>query len=239
MEEIKTRLTNGAIATRLVAAIYAKMSIRQIMFLREKNILLPTANDFLDWHNLRYECFDDVLMLTDTPAARIIFDAESAPIQEYSDHDVEVIEALDILSKDELDKVEEFIYFFYPAIQWESKVVNASPTERFLAYLDSRKREGTNRETKEQFFREGHTSQEAIDEFLRFKSLGPRGKFRTDPLVDIARGLGISIHWLFGMKSPLFCKELQAERIFDLYTLMPKSRQDILCKILQHLQMKE
>lgn len=74
-------------------------------------------------------------------------------------------------------------------------------------------------------------SDELLPELQRFNR-GHRSfnfAFSADVLPDMATYVGVSLHWIFDFKAPLFCLYQTGDLIFDYYTLMqPEEQQEFI-----------
>lgn len=73
-----------------------------------------------------------------------------------------------------------------------------------------------------------------VPELLRFKNshYTPLFTFHCKYWVDLATFAGVSLHWLFYLKSPLFCTTQLGDEVFDYYTLMQPSQQEQFIKLI-------
>lgn len=62
--------------------------------------------------------------------------------------------------------------------------------------------------------------------------------FNSEASIAWATFLGVSVHWIYHLKKPLYCTSELAEQIFDCYTLMSKEQQDMFVMLLKEILSK-
>lgn len=233
-EQKKTRLTSGPVADRILQSIYDTLPIPRIIELKNGPLAFNQDGQLLDWYNLCYEHLDDYAELTHSSMAYYILGCTEPVIPELTDYDDEVISRLNSLDEPTLAQVKDFVYRYHPAISW-AETEHTDPTVRLKDYLDSRKSPFSKRERNAAFLRPGYASEELKKEVLRIRRMSSLGRFGTDTFPELATGCGISIHWLLGVKKPIYCENEQAEALYDLFTLLPPAKQAFTMKYLREL----
>lgn len=224
-----TRISHGGIANRLVASLAGRLTNKEYVQVLQSDKMFSRAKDFIDWYNLSYEVLSLVFSYPAINIHYVLFGTEEHSIQNYTPYDKDMIDIFNSLSGLGLHLTEDLIYSLCPGIKWENTVQDSDPTQRLLQYLSSRSRPGFYRELPSGYIKpDFEYRDECIDIMSRLNAGGASARIQTDHLPLLARGIGVSLHWLLGLDCPLFCKSMEAERLFDLYTLLPSSNQEIL-----------
>lgn len=228
------RITPGEISDRLVESVTNNLTNKEYAELCQSKTLFMKPTNLLDWGHFSYvtmnECFEHPAI----NPSYVIFGEEKCPVQNYTPYDQEVIDSFNNLSEVGVRVVTQIMYQLCPGLKWEEEVTTPDPTLRFWMCQEA-KNKNTSKLTKDIVLRKTNSPDREYCWQLINEAVikGREARFKIDFFPLLSRELGISVHWILGMKCPLFCENEQAERLFDLYTLLPEAYQTILCLAIQ------
>lgn len=226
-----TRLSNGDTANRILKALYDNLPLRSLMSLRNTKLFYSNEGQYLDWFNLCYEHIDDYAQLTNMSLSQLLFGEEKL-VPDYTQLDEIVVPMIEKMSFAECRWAEDLIYRYHPAFSWLPSL-GTNPTERFNAYLSSRIPPHAKRERADNFLRPGYDTPDVTQEILRVRRMSSDGRYPTDFLPKLAVASGVSLHWIMGLREPLYFHTPDQEFLYDLFTILPLSKQKLIAEILK------
>lgn len=142
-----------------------------------------------------------------------------------SEKDQKVIDAFNALTSEQIEKMSDVLKQL--SHQWRELIdVDGTPTTRFIKCLPYRIEKG--------FRRHPEAGKMSLAMYKAWSS--PRAKLKPDDLPDTARRLNVSLHWLKGTTvPPIYTNSPEAEKLFNLYKLLPSERQHIVVNIAEVL----
>ena len=170
--------------------------------------------------SLFYRSIDEYVMASGVSLRSLMFDSEDIPSSYYSNIDAHVINALNMLSDDQLINLKSSIrHFYYNPLMDTS--YDLTPSARFNAILRSRRNSGLPSEIPpEEMYKYRKNVSMEINRYKRSK-YSLLFTFHPDYWMDLSTVVGVSVRWILGIDEvPLFCNRGIADDIFDLYTLM-------------------
>ena len=233
-----TRISNGDTANRILKALYDKLPIKTLISVRNTKIFYSNEGQYLDWYNLCYECIDDYAQLADASLSWLILGQENA-FPDYTKYDEKVIPMIRGLSIADCKWMEDMIMRYHPVLLTWINNLNGNPTDRFNAYLSSRRPPFVRREQASFFLRPGYDTEEVCQEILRIRRMSSDGRYTTDFLPKLAQASGVSVHWIIGLTGALYCNTPDQEEIYDLFTLLPDSKKQMVVKMLSRITAKK
>lgn len=153
-----------------------------------------------------------------------IFYGIGSPIQTaYSENDELVLFFLNSLNEAQLHNLLHFLKTAYPN-QLFYVGRDLRPSRKFRELL-LRLPRGALRFKGNSFFDVPDSSKLSDltkNEFQRYASVHSsiRLVFKTDCWPELADYIGVSLHWIWNMKGPLYCNKQIGDEVFDYYTLM-------------------
>lgn len=198
-------------------------SIKQITQLLNSENLLHYANDYapVTYKSLRYSGLDAYADASGFSIRYFLFGSDEPPVSYYTPIDKYVIGALNELSSSQLTVLKQATNLFFSDPTMKDSDAYTNPSRRFLAQLKSRKESGLPDAIPEEDLYK--YQKDVMVEVRRYKNSRyvPSFLFNSDYWPELATLIGISVHWLLGIKHhALFCNEAVADDIFDMYTLM-------------------
>lgn len=173
--------------------------------------------------------------VTGIPVRDFFYGSNSSIVPTYTANDQFVIATLDSLPSRELDNLAAFVASLFPN---DLVSMTGNPSAKLLAFYGCRTY--PTRAFEEKVDVTFGYKQYRVDikpELLRFSKshYSKLFMFHSDYLADMATFFGVSLHWVFNMKCPMFCQTNTADDLFDRYTLMTEEQQHLFCEILIYL----
>lgn len=225
---------DGFVSDNIIEAL-SFLSGDAVVLLFQKNILRQHPSLLLTYKSLKSESIGNYSEITNVPVLDFFYGSNSTIVPTYTPNDPFVIAALDSLPARELDNLAAFVADLFP-----NDLVNYNeyPSANLIALY--RKRSLPTRAYKEDVDITFGYKQYRLDikpELLRFANshYSKAFIFHSDYLADIATYFGVSLHWVFHMKHPVFCQTNTADEIFDRYTLMSVEQQALFCSLLVYI----
>lgn len=208
---------SGDIAERIIDAIYG-LSHGAVKDLERKGYLLFRLADAqtLSSRSLRYHAISEYVKVTGRPACYFFFGSEEPVTPCYTQHDAEVIRLINQIPEEKMGIITRRLFDFFPndTFTFDGAHVN-SRLRKCLSRMG-----GALNILRMDPWKTYHT--DAASELERYKNahLSKTFLFDTEIIPDIATHCGVSLHWLFALSVPLFCKSQEADNLFDYYTLL-------------------
>lgn len=220
----------------LLAILY-KTDADAFLNLKKKGYInLPRYEYTPTLNSLRLQCVDKYITAAKADPRDVFFRTEEDRQPAYTQYDSLVVAILDALQPHQLDALDKWLDLRYPNRLY--RLDNPRPGHRLLACF-----KGTPR---------GTVSEQAIEELPPWKRVSgelgldirrftvehrwnPNHTFTTSLWLDWASFAGVSIHWIFRLSQPLYCRTQQADLIFDKYTLMAEQDQESFLSVLSVL----
>ena len=153
----------------------------------------------------------------------------------YTPNDDFVIAVLDDLSFYQLEEMKTLLLDFFPNSLFSLEEIR--PNKRLTTVLGTYP-PGYLMPTKDMKLAEypgKHFYRDLTPDMIRYRikhKFSPRHVFDSNLWPDWATLAGVSLHWLFHLSMPMYCKTQQADLIFDYYTLLPRKAQEQVVQIL-------
>ena len=160
------------------------------------------------------------------PVSYLIFGKQSVPTPTHTPNDVELLWYLSRLPQNALMQIQERLHRLYPNAIYFSGLELSQPRRMFRVIkeycpknipqlVSSLTEDGT------------EESLAMATELKRYIAARHTAQFtlNSDLWIPFSRRLGISLHWLLGLRLPLYGSCDLVDQIFDYYTFLPKKRQ--------------
>lgn len=182
------------------------------------------------------EYMEDYAKLSNTSVLFYFFGTESVT-PKYSPYDDKVIQFLNTRSMDELRALQVYLHDVFPNNFYLSSPDGVRGRNRIGLVLRRLPYGTLNVDSFDDLAvpEYKNLSESIFPEIKRFRESHYSGNFtfRCDSWADLATFAGVSLHWLFKLKEPLFCNTQIADEIFDYYTLMQPAQQEQFLKLIQ------
>lgn len=220
----------------LLAILYKTDADAFLKLKKGGHINLPRYDYTPTINSLRLQCVDNYIMAAKADPRDVFFRNAEDRQPAFTRYDSLVVAILDALQPYQLDALDKWLDLRYPNRLY--RLDNPRPGHRLLACFKGTPRGTVSEQAIENLPPWKRVSPELALDIHRFTvehRWNPNHTFTTSLWLDWASFAGVSLHWIFQLSLPLYCRTQQAELIFDKYTLMAEQDQESFLSVLSVL----
>jgi len=222
--------TSGVAAKTIIQALQTRCDAKTLLRLKKQKLLRPvTPYNLLMPQSICLEGLEAYSDATGLPLCYFLFGTMTPPLHSFSAQDTQVLWQLDHMSEEQLLRFRDAIYMCLPN---EAFHTAQQPTaHRRMLYLLSVKKQG--RIAADQCnLCESDNAQDLLvadelDRYINVSRYGQKHRFHSDAWPALSAYVGVSLHWIFQFKTPLYCRTQLADELFDYYTLLQPEQQTL------------
>lgn len=228
-------IKDGPIADRILREL-RHLSARDLLDMSAKgDIQLYSSNYELSYKSLKLSKLEQYATATGTPVINFLFD--DIPLHTYYTPNDDTV--LNFLKRLNVYNARKYLALFTSLFENPLLKLSGTPCNKLLEVIHHRKN-GEKMFALDPFEVPEYKvlSKDILPELTRWRNSGRQtSKFNihSEYLTDLATFYGVSVHWLLNLTMPFYCSNREADRIFDLYTLLTASEQELFCRIIEEL----
>ncbi len=227
------KLSEGAVCNRALHTLW-DLDAKSSMALEASGEVVSNLNVVPPTYSISVGALSNLSKMSDTSLSWIMFgDEQYTPT--YTAHDSKIIKYLNNLTEQQCQTLLVCLKSLFPRSLYDCVHQFPSPSRRIntiLLEMPVKPDKLMSQQPQSRIFI--HEADQVQEQLVRFvKSKYAVGLAHpADYWADLATALGVSLHWILGATTNLFCKHQAADEVFAYYTMLQMNEQaEVVCLI--------